>query len=566
MWPQFRTPRKNQSIPSTVTPNTGGNTPIVDFIDNVNNNNNNDNNDNHSTGNNPCDASTAGDSTETNSAPDASDSDSISTMSSTAEDSCFISKETLKSKMETIEPGITTTNNNPRYTNIVVFQETMGNAVAGLGVEYQSYGFSCLVDTTKRFRQRHPVGAEQDPADMPDPPVAPSRDNQTSATIKAYRYNLVEYKQAIHMKSIGFALLTETFPNCLDLKTTDFGCPPDFHSKDAFAHVLGNTTSRAEQDKEFQGFQRDLLSLHYRHVPKSNGIDKFFKSIQKLKKRQDLVEPHAGAGLNYLQIISNAQTQVYDGVGGRKDLVHELKEKWNAKQTELTSAGTSHDEIWEQFKAHYKQELLKLDVQGFLTKKSDSSARSIILPEQATVNQSADNRLTGLSNQLDALTEQNAHLTEQNAHLTSAAMSAISGNHHRAFNVSGVPTYIQTETNNGNTSAIGSDTVTDAQCKRLLNEQQISHGKQVDALNLQIQELMAKTRTLEMHNNSASTTATSIANTSQSGFLNQDQKTVKKDSTGKKWYQVKFHCSKHGFNSGHSNENCNSKHLNKGHA
>ena len=69
------------------------------------------------------------------------------------------------------------------------------------------------------------------------------------------------------MKAIGLALLTGTFPNCLDLKETSLGYPPDFHLKDALAYVLDNTTSRVEQDKEFQGFQRDLLNLQYKHEP-----------------------------------------------------------------------------------------------------------------------------------------------------------------------------------------------------------------------------------------------------------------------------------------------------------
>lgn len=553
MWSQLRTPRKNQSNPTAVTPDIRGTDLIERSIDN----------NNHYS----ILANDESSHTSINSETTDNSSDSTSTMSSTAEDSCLISLETLKSKMETIEPGITTINSNPKYTDVVIFQETMGNAVAELAVEYQTYGFSYLVDTTKRFKQRHPAGTEQEPMDMPKPPVAPTREERSSTTIKRYRYNLIEYKQAIHMKTIGLALLTDTFPNCLDLKETDFGYPSDFHLKDALAYVLDNTTCSSEQDKEFQGFQRDLLNLHYRHDPKSNSIDKFFKSIQRLKKKQDLVASHPGAGQTYIQLISNAQTQVYEGVGGRKDLVHELKEKWNTKQVELTNAGTAHDQIWELFKAHYKKELHKLDLQGFTTKKinESASARSIIPPEQVTVNSNVEHRLSGITNQLDAL-------TEQTAQVASAAMSAISTNQ-RAFNASGVPTYIQTDPTNGNASAIGSDTITEAQCRRLLNEQQINMGKQMDAMMLKNQELLAKIRNLELQNNS--TIASTAANTSYSGSQhrsqnqsynhNQDQRTSVKDTQGRKWYQVKFYCSKHGFNTSHSNENCNSKHLNRGH-
>ena len=305
MWSQLRTPRRKQSNPIAVTPDVEGNTlndrPIDRPIDRSIKTNSN--TENHYS------ALASKESSINSEATDGSDS--ISTMNSTAEDSCLISLETLKSRMETIEPGITTININPKYTDAVMFQETMGNAVAELAVECQTYGFSYLVDTTKRFKQRHPSGDEQEPLDMPKPPVAPTRDERSSTAIKRYRHNLIECKQAVHMKTIGLALLTEAFPNCLDLKETDFGHPPDFHLKDALAHVLDNTTSRSEQDKEFQGFQRDLLNLHCRHDPKSNSIDKFFKSTQKLKKKQDLVAPHPGAGLTYIQLISNAQTQVH---------------------------------------------------------------------------------------------------------------------------------------------------------------------------------------------------------------------------------------------------------------
>ena len=245
------------------------------------------------------------------------------------------------------------------------------------------------------------------------------------------------HKQASHMKTIGFALLTETFPNCLDLKETSFGHPPDFHLKNALACVPDNTTSRLEQDREFQVFQRNLLNLHHRHEPRSNSIDKFFKSIQKPKQKQDLVVPHPGAGLNCIQLISNAQTQVFKGAGGRKDLAHELKEKWNAEQAKLITANTTHDQIWEQFKACCKKELHKLDLQGFITKKTSESAQSVISPEQASVNSGVEHRLSVIANQLDAI-------TEQQAQVTSAAMSVISS-HQRAFNTSGVPTHIQTD-------------------------------------------------------------------------------------------------------------------------
>ena len=247
-----------------------------------------------------------------------------------------------------------------------------------------------------------------------------------------------------------------TFPNCLDMKESSdsLGYPPDFHLKDALACVPDNTTSRSEQDKEFWGFQKDLLNLHCRHDPKSNGVDKLFKSIQKLKQRQDMVAAHPEAGLTYIQLINNAQTQVYEGVGGRKDLVHDIKEEWNKEQTNLQqSQGKTQDEVWESFKAHYKKALHKLDIEVFITKET-KSACSVTSPEQATVNSEVDHKLSGIMNQLDALTEQNAALTEQNAQVASAAMSVISNNQHQAFNATAVPSHIQTDPATGNASAI----------------------------------------------------------------------------------------------------------------
>ena len=274
-----------------------------------------------------------------------------------------------------------------------------------------------------------------------------------------------------------------------------------------------------------------------------------------------MVEPHPGAGFTYVQLIHNAQTQVYEGIGGRKDLVHDIKEEWDKEQTRLSDLNTTQEEIWGSFTAHYKKELKRLDTEGFITKHSES-ARSIIPPEQASVNQSVEHRLSGLSNQLDTLAEQNARLTEENAHLASAAMSVISNNQHRAFNATAIPSYIQTDPTAGNTSMMGSETYTDAQCKRMLNEQQINHGKQVDALNLQNQQLLARIQALE----TGSTMATTVG-TSRSGpsMRHLDQSSMKKDAQGRKWYQVKFCCSKHGFNTSHSNDNCNGKHMNKGH-
>ena len=186
--------------------------------------------------------------------------------------------------------------------------------------------------------------------------------------------------------------------------------------------------------------------------------------------------------LTYVQLISNAQTRAFEGVGGRKDLVCDLKEKWNSEQAKLITANTTHDQIWEQFKAHCKKELHKLDLQGFITKKTTNSARSTTSPTQE-FNLELAQRLSGIESQVDALHDHQAHVN--------AAVSVIENNQ-RAFNTTAVPTCIQTDATNGNTSALGSDAITKAQCRRLSNEQQINMGKRMDAMALKNQELLAK--------------------------------------------------------------------------
>ena len=155
--------------------------------------------------------------------------------------------------------------------------------------------------------------------------------------------------------------------------------------------------------------------------------------------------PHPGVGINCVTLINHIQNQVFNGVGGRKDLAHELKGKWSQQQIQLVEAGATQDHIWEQFKAcQHEKEMHLLDQQGLITKKASESARSVIPPEQASVNQEMAHRIIGLTNQSDALTEQQQDFN--------SAMSVI-GCDQRAFNVSGVLAFVQTEATNGSASA-----------------------------------------------------------------------------------------------------------------
>ena len=55
----------------------------------------------------------------------------------------------------------------------------MGNAVLSLSVRHQTCGFACLVDTTPQFKQRLPKDQMHiEPADVPSPPIAPTRNKR----------------------------------------------------------------------------------------------------------------------------------------------------------------------------------------------------------------------------------------------------------------------------------------------------------------------------------------------------------------------------------------------------
>ena len=118
---QWITPRRNQSNPSAITPDTTRYAPSTDSTNNANAN--------------FYDTliATDKDSLSLSLSLDQADDDSLSTMSND-DNTSLISQATLKSRMEMLEPGITTTNSNPKYTDVVLFQEAMGNAVADLAV------------------------------------------------------------------------------------------------------------------------------------------------------------------------------------------------------------------------------------------------------------------------------------------------------------------------------------------------------------------------------------------------------------------------------------------------
>ena len=104
--------------------------------------------------------------------------------------------------------------------------------------------------------------------------------------MKLHNTDLNKGKEAVHMKTISIAVLTEVFPDYLAVKEGPLGSPPDFHPKDAPACVLTNTNGRMEQDEEFSGFMVDLLAPHHDMKPKQmaqTSISKHCKNSKESK-------------------------------------------------------------------------------------------------------------------------------------------------------------------------------------------------------------------------------------------------------------------------------------------
>ena len=227
-------------------------------------------------------------------------------------------------------------------------------------------------------------------------------------------------------------------------------------------------------------------------------------------------------------LINHTQTKLAEGVGGRKDLVLELRNEWAPVQARHINMHWTEDKIWDAHKSFCQQKMKRLDQQGLITKKK-TSANIAFIPNQAEINHDTTAALTNLQNQLAALCDQHREM--------SSAMSVISQQQ------TTVPAVIQTTQDN-------SPTFTQAQCDRQINDLKIYFGKQLDALR------GAKA-------SSHDTAATSVLSQGSTKWPSE-QRNEQKDSQGRSWFQVKFCCSKHGCNTTHSNEACGFKKSPKG--
>ena len=279
--------------------------------------------------------------------------------------------------------------------------------------------------------------------------------------MKVYGLDLLEHQQAAHIKSIHISLLKETFPHCLTLKEGPYGLPKDFHLKDALQHALKNSTSDVEQSSEFSNCMASLLNKDYTHNPNTKSSEQHLKSMERIKRRQDLVAPFVGTGINYITLINHTQNKLAAGVGGRKDLALELRNEWAPLQAKCINMHWTQDKIWDACKTFYQQKMKRLDQQGLITKKK-TNANIAFIPNQAEINHDTTAALTGLQDQIAALCDQHREI--------SSAMSVISQQQQ-----STVPAVIQTTQDN-------SPTFTQAQCDRQIRDLKIYFGKQLDAL------------------------------------------------------------------------------------
>lgn len=171
-----------------------------------------------------------------------------------------------------------------------------------------------------------------------------------------------------------------------------------------------------------------------------------------------------------------------------------------------------------------------LDQQELISQKR-TNAKVAVIPNQAEINQDTNTALSGLKAQMDAPIEQQAELT--------SAMSVIG---QQSVNQDQIPACVQTIQNN--------TPVTQAQCNRQLNDLQVAFGKQLDAMQ---------------GRGSSNNTAITSASSPNSSHAPNESRNELKDDQGRSWFQVKFFCSKHGFNTAHSNEACKFKQSPKGH-
>lgn len=94
------------------------------------------------------------------------------------------------------------------------------------------------------------------------------------------------------MKDAGIELAEATFPDCLDLlrKDNDVGLPVSTTLNDALEFILASVDTSQSKKKAALRLEKEVMEVKYHHVPKSNGIVKFFKTIKCYKTDVDAMK------------------------------------------------------------------------------------------------------------------------------------------------------------------------------------------------------------------------------------------------------------------------------------
>ena len=178
--------------------------------------------------------------------------------------------------------------------------------------------------------------------------------------------------------------------------------------KDAFTHVRENKLSKAERQEEFLKYSEQLSALTYSHEPFSPSLATYFGELERIRRLQSIAEPadNECKGMSYQMLCVLAHLKIHDGVGGRKDMVQELHNKWKAE----LPAGLSPLQQWQNFKIFHCKKFEEFDCEGITTKKA-KQARSII--SQDTINQRTNDHLEGIQDQLDSLSHAMSVISQQ---------------------------------------------------------------------------------------------------------------------------------------------------------
>ena len=306
---------------------------------------------------------------------------------------------------------------------------------------------------------------------------------------------------------------------------------------------MESTLSPTEREQEYLKYNSELHTLTYDHQPNSPSLSVFLGELERLRELLQLVTPDEDTGLNYQTLISLAQARIRAGVGGRKDLIHDINHKW---KTEEKKPLWSEPLLWRKFKAFYCNAIKEYDISGLITAKPKKANN--VNTQEAVINQAVA--------YMDNVQEQLEQVQEQ-----VAAMSAVSGTTQAGppmySSQSSIPPVIQTNPNS-NTSALGT---VDQTLRVLMDERnkfdkervafQQKYNSDTAALQNRINALERLTSGSQFTNPTVNSSTYSPAN---------DTRICKTDSGGNKWYQVAHYCSKHGFNISHNNQDCKHKH------